>query len=62
MGCVVNGIGEMADADYGYVGAGAGKVSIYKKKQLICKNIPVDTAVNSLVQLIKDNDDWKQKL
>lgn len=59
MGCIVNGIGEMADADYGYVGAGPDKVNIYKKKQLISKNIPAVTAVNNLVQLIKDNNDWK---
>lgn len=59
MGCVVNGIGEMADADYGYVGAGAGKVSIFKKKELIKKNIPEETAVEALVDLIKVSGDWK---
>lgn len=58
MGCVVNGIGEMADADYGYVGAGAGKVSIFKKKELIKKNIPEETAVDALVELIKTSGDW----
>ncbi|NDV78008.1 4-hydroxy-3-methylbut-2-en-1-yl diphosphate synthase [Dysgonomonas sp. 511] len=58
MGCIVNGPGEMADADYGYVGAERGKISLYKKKNLIEKNIPSEEAVERLVQLIKDNGDW----
>lgn len=58
MGCIVNGPGEMADADYGYVGAERGKISLYKKKNLIEKNIPSEEAVDRLVQLIKDNGDW----
>ncbi|NDV68483.1 4-hydroxy-3-methylbut-2-en-1-yl diphosphate synthase [Dysgonomonas sp. 25] len=58
MGCIVNGPGEMADADYGYVGAAAGKVSLYKKKDVVEKNIPSEEAVDKLVQLIKDNGDW----
>jgi len=58
MGCIVNGPGEMADADYGYVGAERGKISLYKKKSLIEKNIPSAEAVERLVQLIKDNGDW----
>lgn len=58
MGCVVNGLGEMADADYGYVGAGTGKVNLYKSQQLIKKNIPVEIAVDSLLALIKVNGDW----
>lgn len=58
MGCIVNGPGEMADADYGYVGAEKGKVSLYKKKDLIAKNIPSEEAVEKLIQLIKDNNDW----
>lgn len=58
MGCIVNGPGEMADADYGYVGAERGKISLYKKKNLIEKNIPSSEAVQRLVQLIKDNGDW----
>lgn len=58
MGCIVNGPGEMADADYGYVGAERGKISLYKKKNLIEKNIPSEEAVQRLVQLIKDNGDW----
>ena len=58
MGCIVNGVGEMADADYGYIGAEHGKVSLYKKKICIEKNIPSEQAVEHLVQLIKDNGDW----
>lgn len=58
MGCIVNGPGEMADADYGYVGAEKGKVSLYKKKNCIEKNIPSEQAVERLVKLIKDNGDW----
>jgi (E)-4-hydroxy-3-methylbut-2-enyl-diphosphate synthase len=52
MGCIVNGPGEMADADYGYVGAGAGKVSLYKGKECILKNIPEENAVEELIKLI----------
>lgn len=58
MGCIVNGPGEMADADYGYVGAEKGKISLYKKKECIEKNIPSEHAVERLVQLIKENNDW----
>lgn len=57
MGCIVNGPGEMADADYGYVGAARGKVSLYKKKECIEMNIPAEEAVEKLLQLIKDNGD-----
>ena len=60
MGCIVNGPGEMADADYGYVGAARGKVSLYKKKVCVEKNIPQEQAVERLVQLIKDSGDWKE--
>lgn len=60
MGCIVNGPGEMADADYGYVGAGRGKVSLYKQKECIEKNIPEEDAVGKLVELIKANSDWKE--
>jgi (E)-4-hydroxy-3-methylbut-2-enyl-diphosphate synthase len=59
MGCIVNGPGEMADADYGYVGAGQGKISLYKGKHCVLKNIPEDAAVECLVQLIKKHGDWK---
>jgi (E)-4-hydroxy-3-methylbut-2-enyl-diphosphate synthase len=61
MGCIVNGPGEMADADYGYVGAGRGKVSLYKRKECIQKNIPEEEAVDKLIQLIKDNGDYVEK-
>jgi len=54
MGCIVNGPGEMADADYGYVGAERGKISLYKKQQLVEKNIPSDQAVERLIRLIKE--------
>ena len=53
MGCIVNGPGEMADADYGYVGAGRGKISLYKGKQCVEKNIPEEEAVERLLKLIK---------
>lgn len=59
MGCIVNGPGEMADADYGYVGACAGHVSLYKGKECVEKNIPEAEAVEHLVDLIKRNGDWK---
>lgn len=59
MGCIVNGPGEMADADYGYVGAGRGQISLYKGKECILRNIPEAEAVERLVQLIKDNGDWQ---
>ena len=59
MGCIVNGPGEMADADYGYVGAGRGKVSLYKQKECIEKNIPEEEAVEKLIELIKANGDWR---
>ena len=61
MGCIVNGPGEMADADYGYVGAGRGKISLYKKKERIEKNIPEEEAVEKLIELIKANGDYEEK-
>ena len=61
MGCIVNGPGEMADADYGYVGAARGKISLYKGKNCIEKNIPEEDAVDKLIELIKENGDWKEK-
>ena len=60
MGCIVNGPGEMADADYGYVGAARGKVSLYKKHECIEKNVPAEEAVEKLIDLIKANGDWKE--
>ena len=59
MGCIVNGPGEMADADYGYVGAAAGHVSLYKNKTCVEKNIPQENAIERLIALIKENGDWK---
>lgn len=59
MGCIVNGPGEMADADYGYVGAGAGHVSLYRGKECVEKNIPQAEAVQRLVDLIKADGKWK---
>ncbi|MBR6286025.1 MAG: 4-hydroxy-3-methylbut-2-en-1-yl diphosphate synthase [Bacteroidaceae bacterium] len=59
MGCIVNGPGEMADADYGYVGAARGKVSLYKKKECIEKNIPAEEAVEKLLDLIRRNGDME---
>lgn len=61
MGCIVNGPGEMADADYGYVGAGRGKISLYKKKECIEKNIPEEEAVEKLIELIKKNGDYVEE-
>ena len=60
MGCIVNGPGEMADADYGYVGAAAGKVSLYKGKECVTRNIPQEEALDRLIELIKANGDWKE--
>ncbi|MDR1984142.1 MAG: (E)-4-hydroxy-3-methylbut-2-enyl-diphosphate synthase [Prevotellaceae bacterium] len=59
MGCIVNGIGEMADADYGYVGAGTGKISLYKNKMLVKRNIPQELAVDELINLIKQDGRWE---
>lgn len=58
MGCIVNGPGEMADADYGYVGSGKGKISLYKGKELIQRNVDSKNAVDELINLIKANNDW----
>ena len=58
MGCIVNGPGEMADADYGYVGTGKEQISLYKGHELIKRNINADDSINELIQLIKSNNDW----
>jgi (E)-4-hydroxy-3-methylbut-2-enyl-diphosphate synthase len=60
MGCIVNGLGEMADADYGYIGSGPGKVNLYFNKDLIKKGIKEELAVDELVNLIKEKGDWKE--
>jgi len=58
MGCIVNGPGEMADADYGYVGTGTGKITLYKNKEVIKRNILEQNAVDELILLIKENGHW----
>jgi (E)-4-hydroxy-3-methylbut-2-enyl-diphosphate synthase len=61
MGCIVNGPGEMADADYGYVGSGPGKITLYKGREVVTKSINTDIAVDALIELIKANGDWVEK-
>ena len=58
MGCIVNGPGEMADADYGYVGTGAGVITLYKEKEVVKRNVPAASAVDELIELIKQGGDW----
>lgn len=58
MGCIVNGPGEMADADYGYVGTGPGKINLYKEKTVVRKNVAEIEAVDALIELIKEHGDW----
>lgn len=58
MGCIVNGPGEMADADYGYVGSGPGRITLYKGKEVVRKNVPTAQAVDELVNLIREHGDW----
>ena len=59
MGCIVNGPGEMADADYGYVGAAAGRITLYKGREIVERNIPQEEAIDHLISLIKANGDWQ---
>ncbi len=61
MGCIVNGPGEMADADYGYVGTGPGKITLYKEKEVVKRNVPEVEAVDELIELIKQHGDWVEK-
>ncbi|MBC7721494.1 MAG: flavodoxin-dependent (E)-4-hydroxy-3-methylbut-2-enyl-diphosphate synthase, partial [Pedobacter sp.] len=58
MGCIVNGPGEMADADFGYVGSGVGKITLYRGKEVVKKNIDSDIAVAELINLLKESDAW----
>lgn len=58
MGCIVNGPGEMADADYGYVGVGPGKIALYRGKEVIKKAVPTEHAVDELIELIREDDKW----
>jgi len=61
MGCIVNGPGEMADADYGYVGVGVGKITLYKGREVVKKNIDSAVAVDELIELIRSHGDWIEK-
>jgi (E)-4-hydroxy-3-methylbut-2-enyl-diphosphate synthase len=58
MGCIVNGPGEMADADFGYVGSGIGKITLYKGKEVVKRNIDSEIAVDELINLLRENDAW----
>jgi (E)-4-hydroxy-3-methylbut-2-enyl-diphosphate synthase len=58
MGCIVNGPGEMADADFGYVGSGPGKITLYKGKDIVKRNVPAETAVDELIDLLKEHGAW----
>jgi len=58
MGCIVNGPGEMADADFGYVGSGPGKITLYRGKDIVKRNVNSDIAVDELINLLKENDAW----
>ena len=61
MGCIVNGPGEMADADFGYVGSGVGKITLYKGKEVVKRNINSEVAVDELINLLKENNAWVEK-
>ena len=60
MGCIVNGPGEMADADYGYVGSGKGKITLYKGKEVVKRAVPSENALDELIELIKDDGAWTE--
>ena len=61
MGCIVNGPGEMADADYGYVGTGIDKITLYKGREVVERNVHSEKAVDALIELIKKHGDWVEK-
>ncbi|MNY24896.1 4-hydroxy-3-methylbut-2-en-1-yl diphosphate synthase [compost metagenome] len=61
MGCIVNGPGEMADADYGYVGTGPDKITLYRGKEVVKKNVNAARALDDLIDLIKEDGNWVQK-
>ena len=61
MGCIVNGPGEMADADFGYVGSGPGKITLYRGKEIVKRNVPSEVAVNELINLLKEAEAWIEK-
>ena len=58
MGCIVNGPGEMADADYGYVGSGPGRITLYRSKDVVKRNVPSHQAVDALIDLIREDSNW----
>src|SRR5678809_1268333 len=58
MGCIVNGPGEMADADYGYVGSGPGRITLYRGKEVVRRNVPTAQAVDQLIGLIREDGVW----
>ena len=58
MGCIVNGPGEMADADFGYVGAAQGKINLFHGKTCVERNVPAERAVERLIDLIKEKGEW----
>jgi len=62
MGCIVNGPGEMADADFGYVGSGPGKITLYKGKEIVKRNVPSEIAVEELINLLKEHEAWIEPL
>ncbi|MFL5773899.1 MAG: (E)-4-hydroxy-3-methylbut-2-enyl-diphosphate synthase [Flavisolibacter sp.] len=62
MGCIVNGPGEMADADFGYVGSGPGKITLYKGKEIVKRNVPSEVAVDELISLLKANEVWIDRM
>ena len=61
MGCIVNGPGEMADADYGYVGSGPGKITLYRGKDVVKRSIESENALNELIGLIREDGLWVEK-
>jgi (E)-4-hydroxy-3-methylbut-2-enyl-diphosphate synthase len=61
MGCIVNGPGEMADADFGYVGSGPGKITLYKGRDIVKRNVDSAVAVDQLIELLKENGVWIEK-
>ena len=60
MGCIVNGPGEMADADYGYVGAGPGRITLYKGRTVVERNIPQEDALDALIALLRSDGRWTE--
>src|SRR6202035_4892982 len=60
MGCIVNGPGEMADADFGYVGSGTGKITLYKGKDVMKRGVNSETAVDELINLLKESNEWTE--